>query len=125
MTRICLKEKNILRKNFSSWIGRNITYWRKFLIFVSAGKVSWKSNWLYESKLGTILLCFFNWWNLISKKIWQEFDVDKSGFIEANEIQNFVRKMFERRSKTNDIAEKKIIEYSQALVNLDFNWNFT
>ncbi len=30
--------------------------------------------------------------------------------------------MFENRSKKNDISEKKIIEYSQALVNINFIW---
>ncbi|KAF6769293.1 hypothetical protein AHF37_11781 [Paragonimus kellicotti] len=50
-------------------------------------------------------------------EIWKRFDKDKSGFIEADELKDFLRHLL-RQSKPNEmIDESKLIEYTDSIVS--------
>ncbi|KAF7256617.1 hypothetical protein EG68_06638 [Paragonimus skrjabini miyazakii] len=51
-------------------------------------------------------------------RIWKRFDKDKSGFIEADELKDFLRHLL-RQSKPNEmIDEAKLIEYTDSILEL-------
>ncbi|RMZ98615.1 calbindin-32 isoform X1 [Brachionus plicatilis] len=52
-------------------------------------------------------------------KIWLEFDIDKSGFIEVDELRNFIKKLFESmKDKNADLTEEKLTDYTQSILKI-------
>jgi len=50
-------------------------------------------------------------------KIWREYDTDGSGYIEADELKNFLKDLL-REAKREAIDEDKLIEYTDTLLNI-------
>lgn len=48
-------------------------------------------------------------------KAWRQFDLNRSGFIEANEFLEFLRYIIQKKT-INKISEEKLKEYSECLV---------
>ncbi|KNC24541.1 Calbindin-32, partial [Lucilia cuprina] len=48
-------------------------------------------------------------------KIWREYDTDNSGYIEADELKNFLRDLLKEAKKINDVSEDKLIEYTDTM----------
>jgi hypothetical protein len=49
-------------------------------------------------------------------KVWKEFDADCSGFIEADELKDFIRQLLKNR-KGICISEDKLVEYADTVVS--------
>lgn len=49
-------------------------------------------------------------------QIWREYDTDGSGYIEADELKNFLRDLLKEAKKINDVSEDKLIEYTDTMV---------
>lgn len=75
-------------------------------------------NQIYElnTAIGVLLLKFFFY---LSKQIWREYDSDNSGYIEADELKNFLRDLLKEAKKINDVSEDKLIEYTDTMVSTD------
>lgn len=54
--------------------------------------------------------------SLKKKQIWREYDSDNSGYIEADELKNFLRDLLREAKKINDVSEDKLIEYTDTMV---------
>lgn len=50
-------------------------------------------------------------------QIWREYDSDNSGYIEADELKNFLRDLLKEAKKINDVSEDKLIEYTDTMVS--------
>ncbi|XP_017482489.1 PREDICTED: calbindin-32-like [Rhagoletis zephyria] len=50
-------------------------------------------------------------------KIWREYDTDGSGYIEADELKNFLKDLL-REAKRDTLDEDKLIEYTDTLLQL-------
>ncbi|KAF6199447.1 hypothetical protein GE061_007473 [Apolygus lucorum] len=50
-------------------------------------------------------------------KIWREYDSDGSGYIEADELKNFLRDLL-KEAKINDVSEDKLIEYTDTMLQV-------
>ena len=48
-------------------------------------------------------------------KIWKQFDADCSGYIEADELKQFVKALLTKRQGTS-ITDEKLIEYTDTIV---------
>lgn len=48
-------------------------------------------------------------------KVWKQFDADCSGYIEADELKQFIKALLTKRQGTN-ITEEKLIEYTDTIV---------
>ena len=53
-------------------------------------------------------------------KVWKQFDTDCSGYIEADELKQFIKALLTKRKGTN-LTEEKLIEYTDTIVCLNFN----
>ncbi|KAL5273062.1 CALB1 family protein [Megaselia abdita] len=51
-------------------------------------------------------------------KIWREYDVDNSGYIEADELKNFLRDLLKEAKKINDVSDDKLIEYTTTMLEV-------
>ncbi|XP_023701371.1 calbindin-32 isoform X3 [Cryptotermes secundus] len=51
-------------------------------------------------------------------KIWREYDTDGSGYIEADELKNFLRDLLKEAKKINDVSEDKLIEYTDTMLQV-------
>ncbi|KDR22249.1 calbindin-32 isoform X2 [Zootermopsis nevadensis] len=51
-------------------------------------------------------------------KIWREYDIDGSGYIEADELKNFLRDLLKEAKKINDVSEDKLIEYTDTMLQV-------
>ncbi|XP_053201258.1 calbindin-32-like [Panonychus citri] len=54
-------------------------------------------------------------------KIWREYDTDNSGFIEADELKNFLRDLMREANRgpiDEDVDEDKLIEYTDTLLQI-------
>ena len=54
-------------------------------------------------------------------KIWREYDTDNSGFIEADELKNFLRDLMKEANRgaiDGDVDEDKLIEYTDTLLQI-------
>ncbi|XP_037941518.1 calbindin-32 [Teleopsis dalmanni] len=51
-------------------------------------------------------------------KIWREYDTDNSGYIEADELKNFLRDLLKEAKKINDVSEDKLIEYTDTMLQV-------
>ncbi len=48
-------------------------------------------------------------------KVWKQFDTDCSGYIEADELKQFIKALLNRR-QGNKVTEEKLIEYTDTMV---------
>jgi Ca2+-binding EF-hand superfamily protein len=48
-------------------------------------------------------------------RVWKQFDVDCSGYIEADELKQFVKTLLSKRQGSK-ISEEKLIEYTDSIV---------
>ncbi|CDS43582.1 calbindin 32 [Echinococcus multilocularis] len=51
-------------------------------------------------------------------RVWKMFDKDKSGFIEADELKDFLKELFKHSPKGNLISEDKLIEYTDNILRI-------
>ncbi|KAK8727331.1 hypothetical protein OTU49_009822 [Cherax quadricarinatus] len=51
-------------------------------------------------------------------KIWKTYDRDNSGFIEAEELKNFLRDLLREAKKDNDVSEDKLLEYTDTMLQV-------
>jgi len=51
-------------------------------------------------------------------KIWKAYDNDNSGFIEADELKNFLRDLLKEAKKDQDVSEDKLIEYTDTMLQV-------
>jgi Ca2+-binding EF-hand superfamily protein len=50
-------------------------------------------------------------------KIWREYDSDNSGYIEADELKNFLRDLL-KEAKKDALDEDKLVEYTDTLLQI-------
>ncbi|XP_023242422.1 calbindin-32-like isoform X2 [Centruroides sculpturatus] len=50
-------------------------------------------------------------------KIWREYDTDGSGYIEADELKNFLQDLL-REAKRENLGEEKLIEYTDTILQI-------
>ena len=48
-------------------------------------------------------------------KVWKQFDTDSSGYIEAEELKQFVKTLLTKRQGTN-VTDDKLTEYTNTIV---------
>ena len=48
-------------------------------------------------------------------KVWKQFDTDCSGYIEADELKQFIKELLTKRRGTK-ITDEKLIEYTDTIV---------
>jgi len=51
-------------------------------------------------------------------KIWKKFDTDCSGFIEANELKNFIKELLKVSDHISIVSEDDLIAYADTMLNL-------
>ncbi|KZS06723.1 Calbindin-32 [Daphnia magna] len=51
-------------------------------------------------------------------KIWREYDSDGSGFIEADELKNFLRDLLTEAQRDKEVTEDKLIEYTDTMLQV-------
>ena len=57
-------------------------------------------------------------------KVWKQFDTDCSGYIEADELKQFIKALLTKRRGTN-LTDEKLIEYTDTIVRKDFGGFFS
>ena len=57
--------------------------------------------------------------NFFYLKIWTEFDKDKSGYIESDELRKFIIKVLQsKKIDVDQISDEKINEYTETIVKI-------
>jgi len=51
-------------------------------------------------------------------KLWYQYDTDASGFIEADELKNFLRDLLKEARKSQEVTEDKLIEYTDTMLQV-------
>jgi len=51
-------------------------------------------------------------------KLWYQYDTDGSGYIEADELKNFLRDLLTEASKSQEVTEDKLIEYTDTMLQV-------
>lgn len=51
-------------------------------------------------------------------KVWREFDKDRSGYIEADELKNFLLHLLKQSKRENDVSEEQLITYTDTVLQL-------
>lgn len=51
-------------------------------------------------------------------KVWREFDKDCSGYIEADELKDFLKHLLKEAKKDTEVTEEKLIEYTDTMLQL-------
>ncbi|KAG5444030.1 Calbindin-32 [Clonorchis sinensis] len=51
-------------------------------------------------------------------RIWKQFDKDRSGFIEADELKEFLRHLLKQAKPNEEIDEEKLLEYTSSILKL-------
>lgn len=51
-------------------------------------------------------------------KIWREYDADGSGYIEADELKNFLRDLLTEAQRDKEVTEDKLIEYTDTMLQV-------
>ena len=60
---------------------------------------------------------------MYTHKVWRKFDRDSSGFIEADELKQFIKTLIQNSGK-NSLTEEKLIEYADTIVNIELIYYF-
>ncbi|KAL4234529.1 Calbindin-32 [Mactra antiquata] len=51
-------------------------------------------------------------------KIWREYDTDHSGYIEADELKNFLHDLLKQSKKDGEVTEEELITYADTMLQL-------
>lgn len=51
-------------------------------------------------------------------KIWREYDTDHSGYIEADELKNFLHDLLKQSKKDSEVSEEQLITYADTMLQL-------
>ncbi|KAK3086898.1 hypothetical protein FSP39_025108 [Pinctada imbricata] len=51
-------------------------------------------------------------------KVWRTFDKDCSGYIEADELKEFIQHLLNQSKRTNDVTEEQLITYTDTMLQL-------
>ncbi|XP_064119969.1 calbindin-32-like isoform X2 [Macrobrachium nipponense] len=51
-------------------------------------------------------------------KIWKTYDADHNGYIDSNELKNFLRDLLKEAKKDQDVSEDKLIEYTDTMLQV-------
>lgn len=51
-------------------------------------------------------------------KLWKQYDKDHSGYIEADELKNFLRDLLKDARKSQDVTEDQLIEYTDTMLQV-------
>jgi len=51
-------------------------------------------------------------------KLWYQYDKDRSGFIEADELKSFLRDLLKEARKSQEVSEDKLIEYTDTMLQV-------
>lgn len=51
-------------------------------------------------------------------KIWKTYDKDNSGYIEADELKNFLRDLLKEAKKDQDVSDEKLSEYTETMLQV-------
>jgi len=51
-------------------------------------------------------------------KLWYQYDTDGSGYIEADELKNFLRDLLSEAHKAQEVTEDKLIEYTDTMLQV-------
>ena len=51
-------------------------------------------------------------------QIWKKFDTDCSGFIEANELKNFIKELLKISDHISIVSEDDLIAYADTMVSV-------
>ena len=55
-------------------------------------------------------------------KVWKKFDTDCSGYIEANELKNFIKELLKISDHTSIVPEDDVIAYADTMVSNTLTW---
>ena len=50
-------------------------------------------------------------------RVWKQFDTDCSGYIEADELKQFIKALLNKR-QGSQVSEEKLIEYTDTIVSV-------
>jgi len=51
-------------------------------------------------------------------KLWYQYDTDGSGYIEADELKHFLRDLLREASKSQEVTDDKLIEYTDTMLQV-------
>ncbi|KAL3858753.1 hypothetical protein ACJMK2_009006 [Sinanodonta woodiana] len=51
-------------------------------------------------------------------KIWRQYDTDHSGYIEADELKNFLRDLLRQSNRDTDVTDEQLITYADTMLQL-------
>lgn len=51
-------------------------------------------------------------------KLWNQYDNDNSGFIEADELKNFLRDLLREAKKSQEVSEDELIQYTDTMLQV-------
>merc|ERR1712020_819426 len=51
-------------------------------------------------------------------KLWHQYDTDNSGYIEADELKNFLRDLLRKAKKSQEISEDGLIQYTDTMLQV-------
>jgi len=51
-------------------------------------------------------------------KLWNQYDTDNSGYIEADELKNFLRDLLREAKKSHEVTEDELIQYTDTMLQV-------
>jgi len=51
-------------------------------------------------------------------KLWHQYDTDNSGYIEADELKNFLRDLLKEAKKSQEVSEDDLIQYTDTMLQV-------
>lgn len=51
-------------------------------------------------------------------KLWHQYDTDNSGYIEADELKNFLRDLLQEAKKSQEVTEDQLISYTDTMLQV-------
>jgi len=51
-------------------------------------------------------------------KLWHQYDTDNSGYIEADELKNFLRDLLQEAKKSQEVTEDQLIQYTDTMLQV-------